>query len=71
MQDCTYTAFLLPVTAVFRVPKYDWSWVTVLDVVAGALLKLHMYGCMSGRETYPTSAAPLSKIVLCTTTGLL
>jgi hypothetical protein len=41
MQDCTYTAFLLPITAVFRVPKYDWSWVTILDVIAGALWGRH------------------------------
>lgn len=42
MQDCTYTAFLLPITAVFRVPTYDWSWVTIMDVVAGALWSICM-----------------------------
>ncbi len=39
-QDCTYSAFFIPVTTVFNIPLTSWNWVTITDLVAGDSLKV-------------------------------
>ena len=39
-QDCTYSAFFIPVTTVFNIPLTSWTWVTITDLVAGDSLKV-------------------------------